>query len=197
MLGASLVLESEVRFAARTILRTLAALGLWLQPNLAEAQTEPAELQATVDRVAAEGLSIGSPTGAGGDPQTSVAQPVFSAGRAAEVTTSFQPLLEAAGDPGGYRAFLERHGINFGLITTVAETYRNLRGGLRRGSADRSAMPILDGKSRRRSCWAISAAKKGAPRCEVRPECVPVSGRNAKFDMTSRSREQGGRCRQT
>ncbi|MGU3667224.1 carbohydrate porin [Methylobacterium sp. A49B] len=140
MLGASLVLEAEVRSASRTILGTLAALGLWLQPNLAEAQTEPAEVQATVDRVAAEGLAIGSPTGAGGDPQTSVAQPVFSAGRAAEVTTSFQPLLGAAGDPGGYRAFLERHGITFGLIT-VAETYRNLRGGLRRGS---TGLTLLD-----------------------------------------------------
>ncbi len=122
-----------MRPASRTILCFLAALGLWLQPGPAAAQTEAA-------RVAAEGIAIGSPGGAGGDPQTSVAQPVFGVGRAAEVTTSFQPLLGPAGDPGGYRAFLERHGITFGLIA-VAETYRNMRGGLRRGS---TGLTLLD-----------------------------------------------------
>lgn len=125
--------EIEVRPASRTILCFLAALGLWLQPGPAAAQTEAA-------RVAAEGIAIGSPGGAGGDPQTSVAQPVFGVGRAAEVTTSFQPLLGPAGDPGGYRAFLERHGITFGLIA-VAETYRNMRGGLRRGP---TGLTLLD-----------------------------------------------------
>ncbi|GJD31102.1 hypothetical protein PMNALOAF_2355 [Methylobacterium adhaesivum] len=118
----------------------LLALALWPQPSRVAAQTEGGEAQATAERVAAEGIAIGSPSGAGGDPQTSVAQPVFSAGRAAEVTTSFQPLLGSLGDPGGYRAFLERHGITFGLIT-VAETYRNLRGGLQRGS---TGLTLLD-----------------------------------------------------
>ncbi|WP_279598875.1 carbohydrate porin [Methylobacterium sp. J-076] len=94
----------------------------------------------TAARVAAEGVAIGSNAGAGGDPQTSVAQPVFSAGRAAEVTTSFQPLLGPAGDPGGYRAFLQSRGITFGLIG-VAETYRSLRGGLRRGE---TGLTLLD-----------------------------------------------------
>ena len=122
-----------MRSACRTILCSLAAFGLWLQPHFAGAQSE-------AERVAAEAIAIGSPGGAGGDPQTSVAQPVFSAGRAAEVTTTFQPLLGPAGDPGGYRAFLERHGITFGLIS-VAETYRNLRGGLRRGS---TGLTLLD-----------------------------------------------------
>jgi porin len=37
----------------------------------------------------AEGIAIGLPVDAGGDLQTSNAQPVFSAGRAAKVTTSF------------------------------------------------------------------------------------------------------------
>jgi len=122
-----------VRSASRIILCFLAAFGLWLQSGPAAAQTEAA-------RAAAEGIAIGAPTGAGGDPQTSVAQPVFSVGRAAEVTTSFQPLLGPAGDPGGYRAFLERHGITFGLIA-VAETYRNVRGGLRRGP---TGLTLLD-----------------------------------------------------
>jgi porin len=125
-----------VRFAARSIV----ALALSLQAGLAWAQADPAEAQATAARLAAEGFAIGSPNGAGGDPQTSVAQPVFSAGRAAEVTTSFQPLLGPAGDPGGYRAFLESRGITFGLIT-VAETYRTLRGGLRRGA---TGLTLLD-----------------------------------------------------
>ena len=122
-----------MRSASRTLLACLLALGLGSAPGLAVAQGEAA-------RVAAEGVAIGSPGGAGGDPQTSVAQPVFGVGRAAEVTTSFQPLLGPAGDPGGYRAFLERHGITFGLIT-VAETYRNLRGGLRRGA---TGLTLLD-----------------------------------------------------
>lgn len=129
-----------MRSSRRTTIFAVVALALWLPPNLGAAQTEGREEQATAARLAAEGITIGSPSGAGGDPQTSVAQPVFSAGRAAEVTTSFQPLLGPAGDPGGYRAFLERHGITFGLIT-VAETYRDVRGGLRRGS---TGLTLLD-----------------------------------------------------
>ncbi|WP_050735901.1 carbohydrate porin [Methylobacterium sp. ARG-1] len=124
----------------RTIFVTVVALALWLQPGFVAAQGQGGEALATTARLAAEGLAIGSPSGAGGDPQTSVAQPVFSAGRAAEVTTSFQPLLGPVGDPGGYRAFLERRGITFGLIA-VAETYRDVRGGLRRGS---TGLTLLD-----------------------------------------------------
>jgi len=132
--------EIEVRFSCSTSLVTLVALALWLQPSLVEAQNEAGDAQATATRITAEGIAIGSQSGAGGDPQTSIAQPVFSAGRAAEVTTSFQPLLGAAGDPGGYRTFLERHGITFGLIA-VAETYSDVRGGLRRGS---TGLTLLD-----------------------------------------------------
>ncbi|XYD12159.1 carbohydrate porin (plasmid) [Methylobacterium sp. NMS12] len=125
----------------RSVICAIAGIALVLTAPVSRATAEPAaDPLATAARVAAEGLAIGSPSGAGGDPQTSVAQPVFSAGRAAEVTTSFQPLLGAAGDPGGYRAFLESRGITFGLIT-VAETYRNLRGGLRRGS---TGLTLLD-----------------------------------------------------
>ncbi len=127
-----------MRSATYAIVRT-AAFVLVAQASLATAQPD-ADALATAARVAAEGVAIGSDAGAGGDPQTSVAQPVFSAGRAAEVTTSFQPLLGAAGDPGGYRAYLESRGITFGLIS-VAESYTNLRGGLRRGS---TGLTLLD-----------------------------------------------------
>lgn len=120
-----------MRFASRTIACSVGAIVLWLQPGPVAAEPDPA--RATAARVAAEGIAIGSPAGAGGDPQTSVAQPVFSAGRAAEVTTSFQPLLGPAGDPGGYRAALARRGVTFGLIT-VADAFETVRGGLRRGS---------------------------------------------------------------
>ena len=130
--------EVLVRSATCAIVRTAAIL-LVTQASLATAQPD-ADALATAARVAAEGVAIGSDAGAGGDPQTSVAQPVFSAGRAAEVTTSFQPLLGPAGDPGGYRAYLERRGITFGLIS-VAESYTNLRGGLKRGS---TGLTLLD-----------------------------------------------------
>nr|WP_238199138.1 carbohydrate porin [Methylobacterium tardum] len=131
--------EVLVRSATCAIVRTAAASVLIAQASLATAQPD-ADALTTAARIAAEGIAIGSDAGAGGDPQTSVAQPVFSAGRAAEVTTSFQPLLGPAGDPGGYRAYLESRGITFGLIS-VAESYTNLRGGLRRGS---TGLTLLD-----------------------------------------------------
>lgn len=84
--------------------------------------------------MASEEPAIGSDVGAGGDPQTSVAQPVFSARRSAEVTTSIQDLLGAAGDPGGYRAFLRTRGINYDLIY-FTEAMHTVRGGMRRGTA--------------------------------------------------------------
>ncbi len=85
-------------------------------------------------RVAAEGFAIGSDAGAGGDPQTSVAQPVFSAQRSAEVTSTIQDLLGPAGDPGGYRAFLRERGISYDLIY-FTEAVHTVWGGLRRGTA--------------------------------------------------------------
>ncbi|WP_431311047.1 carbohydrate porin [Methylobacterium nigriterrae] len=85
-------------------------------------------------RVAAEGVAIGSDAGAGGDPQTSVAQPVFSARRSAEVTTSIEELLGPAGDPGGFRAFLRTRGINYDLIY-FTEAVHTVRGGMWRGTA--------------------------------------------------------------
>lgn len=128
-----------MRSASRTIACCLSAILLWLPAGPVAAEPETAA--ATAARLAAEGIAIGSPAGAGGDPQTSVAQPVFSAGRAAEVTTSFQPLLGPAGDPGGYRADLARRGITFGLIG-VADTFQTVRGGLRRGSTGVSVLDL-------------------------------------------------------
>ena len=128
-----------VRSSLRIIVRGTVAFSLMLPTGFAAADPA-ADAQATAARIASEGIAIGSNAGAGGDLQTSVAQPVFGAGRAAEVTTSFQLLLGAAGDPGGYRAYLESRGITFGLIT-VAESYTNLRGGLKRGS---TGLTLLD-----------------------------------------------------
>lgn len=128
-----------MRPAARASIGTIVAVFLLLHAG-AVAADPAADARATAARIAGEGIAIGSASGAGGDPQTSVAQPVFSAGRAAEVTTSFQPLLGPAGDPGGYRAYLQSRGITFGLIS-VAESNTNLRGGLRRGS---TGLTLLD-----------------------------------------------------
>jgi len=83
---------------------------------------------------AAEPPAIRFDGGAGGDPQTSVAQPMFSAQRSADVTTSIQDLLGEAGDPGGYRAYLRARGIAYDIIY-FAEALHTARGGLRRGTA--------------------------------------------------------------
>jgi porin len=114
-------------------MRSVAAATLLLPAAAALAQPSLGVLSEAA-RVASEGLAIGSDAGAGGDPQTSVAQPVFSARRSAEVTTSIQPLLGPAGDPGGYRAFLRGRGINYDVIY-FAEAVHTARGGLRRGTA--------------------------------------------------------------
>ncbi|WP_246696902.1 carbohydrate porin [Methylobacterium planeticum] len=103
--------------------------------HAAAAVAQPAsDLQSEARRIAAEEPAIGSEAGAGGDPQTSVAQPVFSARRSAEVTTSIQDLLGPAGDPGGYRAYLRTRGIVYDLIY-FTEAVHTARGGMRRGTA--------------------------------------------------------------
>ena len=113
--------------------RLAAATLLLLGVGAAYAQSTPEE-RAKVERVAAEGAVIGSAGGAGRDPQTSVAQPMFSASRSTEVTTSVEAVLGAAGDPGGYRAFLADRGIVFDVIY-FAEAFNIARGGMRRGTA--------------------------------------------------------------
>lgn len=84
-------------------------------------------------RIAAEGVAIGSPRGAGGDPQTSVAQSVTSSRPSANLDTSIQDQLGPYGDPFGFRAFLKQRGIVYSL-TYIGETLGNVSGGTRRGA---------------------------------------------------------------
>lgn len=96
---------------------------------------EPAAAQTTIDeagRIAAEGIDIGSPQGAGDDPQTSVAQPETSAKPSANLNTSIQDQLGPDGDPGGFRAFLKTKGVTYSL-TYIGESFGNITGGARRG----------------------------------------------------------------
>lgn len=78
-------------------------------------------------------LSPQPPEGAGGDPQTAVAQPETSSKPSANVTTSIQGLLGPYADPGGIRSFLAKRGIEYSL-TYVGEVLGNLSGGFRRGA---------------------------------------------------------------
>lgn len=84
-------------------------------------------------RVAAEPNFLGRPGGAGNDPQTSVAQPDFSARPSTNLNTSIQTLLEPYGDLFGSRSFLKATGIDYSL-TYVAEAFGNAIGGARRGA---------------------------------------------------------------
>lgn len=100
-------------------------LALASRPVLAQLSPED------VARLAGEGIRIGSPLGAGGDPQTSVAQPEASAKPSANLNTSIQDQLGDAGDPGGLRAFLKCRGIAYSL-TYIGESFGNVTGGSRR-----------------------------------------------------------------
>ncbi|WP_345822963.1 carbohydrate porin (plasmid) [Methylobacterium fujisawaense] len=104
------------------------ALALALAAQAASAQTLPEEAA----RIAAEPNFRGRPGGAGNDPQTSVAQPDFSARPSANLNTSVQDLLEPYGDPFGARTFLRTRGIAYSL-TYVGESFGNVTGGVRRG----------------------------------------------------------------
>lgn len=84
------------------------------------------------ERIALETPFILNPRGAGGDPQTSVAQPDTSAKPSANLTTSIQDLLGSYGDPGGVRSFLLQKGISYSL-TYIGESFGNVSGGSRRG----------------------------------------------------------------
>lgn len=83
-------------------------------------------------RIAAEGIRIGAPRGAGGDPLTSVAQPDVSARPSAPTTTSIQDALTPYGDALGLRSFLKSEGVEYSL-TYIGEALGNVSGGSRRG----------------------------------------------------------------
>ncbi|KQP93275.1 porin [Methylobacterium sp. Leaf113] len=100
---------------------------LCLLAGLARAET-PAE---TAVRLALEGRAIGSPRGAGGDPQTSVAQSVTSSRPSANLDTSIADQLGPYADPFGFRAYLKDRGVTYSL-TYIAESLGNVSGGLRR-----------------------------------------------------------------
>ncbi len=108
-------------------------MALWL----ALALSPPARAQsplggAELARIAAEAVAIGSSRGAGGDPQTSVAQPDVSSRPSANLTGSVQDLLGPFGDVGGLRGTLKERGIDYGL-THVGDALASITGGLRRG----------------------------------------------------------------
>ncbi|SEP24099.1 porin, OprB family [Methylobacterium sp. ap11] len=71
-------------------------------------------------------------TGAGGDPQTAIAQARTSDQVSLTIGGSIQSSLGPYGDPFGARAFLAERGITY-TITYIGEGLANLRGGLKRG----------------------------------------------------------------
>ena len=93
-------------------------LALAMATQAAWAQTPPEEAA----RIAFEPNFRGRPGGAGNDPQTSVAQPDFSARPSANLNTSIQDPLEPYGDPFGARSFLRTRGIAYSL-TYVGESF--------------------------------------------------------------------------
>jgi len=100
-----------------------------IQPVGAQtAGPSPAEAR----RIAAETPFVDNPEGAGGDPQTAVAQPEASAKPSANLTTSIQELFGRRGDPGGMRAYLLKHGISYSF-TYIGEVLGAASGGMRRG----------------------------------------------------------------
>ena len=107
---------------------SILALVLALAPAPALAQLSPEDIA----RLAGEGVRIGSPLGAGDDPQTSVAQPEASAKPSANLNTSIQDSLGPYGDPGGLRSFLLGKGVSYSL-TYIGESFGNVTGGSRRG----------------------------------------------------------------
>ncbi|AWN49126.1 carbohydrate porin [Methylobacterium terrae] len=72
-------------------------------------------------------------TGAGGDPQTAIAQARTSDQVSVTIGGSIQSSLGSYGDPFGLRAYLAERGITT-TITYIGEALGNLRGGLRRGA---------------------------------------------------------------
>ncbi|OHV17257.1 carbohydrate porin [Methylorubrum extorquens] len=111
---------------ARCLLISGSILALISHPSWAQ---EPLSEAA---RIATETPFLRNLRGAGGDPQTSVAQPDTSARPSANITTSIQDLLGPYGDPGGVRSFLLDKGISYSL-TYIGESFGNVSGGSRRG----------------------------------------------------------------
>ncbi|MCE4222668.1 carbohydrate porin [Methylobacterium sp. C25] len=72
-------------------------------------------------------------TGAGGDPQTAVAQSRTSDQVSVTNGGSIQSSLGPYGDPFGYRAYLAERGITY-VVTYIGEGLADVRGGLRRGA---------------------------------------------------------------
>ena len=113
-------------------LRICSALcALALSGSAGSAQDLPQTLSEAA-RIAAETPFLGNPRGAGGDPQTSVAQPDTSAKPSANLTTSIEEQLGSEGDPGGLRRYLQQRGIAYSF-TYIGESFLNARGGSRRG----------------------------------------------------------------
>ena len=72
-------------------------------------------------------------TGAGGDPQTAVAQSQTSDQVSVTIGASIQSSLGPYGDPFGLRAYLAERGITY-VLTYIGEGLGNVSGGLRRGA---------------------------------------------------------------
>lgn len=114
-----------VRFLAVLWVGVLAAN----QPaNAQPTGASPAEAR----RIASETPFVDNADGAGGDPQTAVAQPETSAKPSANLTTSIQELLGPRGDPGGMRAWLLQRGVSYSF-TYIGEGLGVASGGMRRG----------------------------------------------------------------
>lgn len=90
------------------------------------------DLVGEATRIARETPFLRNLRGAGGDPQTSVAQPDTSAKPSANLTTSIQDQLGSYGDPEGLRSFLQKQGVTYSL-TYIGESFGNVTGGSRRG----------------------------------------------------------------
>ncbi len=71
--------------------------------------------------------------GAGGDPQTAVAQSQTSDRVSLTIDSSIQSALGPYGDPFGLRAYLAERGITY-VVTYIAEGLASPHGGLRRGA---------------------------------------------------------------
>lgn len=72
-------------------------------------------------------------TGAGGDPQTAVAQAQTSDQVSLTIGSSIQSSLGPYGDPFGVRASLAERGVTY-VVTYIGEGLADVRGGLRRGA---------------------------------------------------------------
>ncbi|GJE25763.1 carbohydrate porin [Methylobacterium organophilum] len=89
-------------------------------------------MAAGVDASAQDALARLDLTGAGGDPQTAVAQARTSDQVSLTIGSSIQSSLGPYGDPFGLRATLARSGITY-VVTYIGEGLADVQGGRRRG----------------------------------------------------------------